>query len=296
MPRPLDPLPADLRGRAFTLAEAREAGVSQARLEARDLCRPTWGVRAPAPARSVDEHARTVSLALEGVFVFSHLTAARLWRLPLPTDWRLDEPLHVMRDGTPLRRAGVVGHRGLASRRHQVLRGLPVTSAVPTWVDLAAVRGFTTLDLVVAGDAFANRDPDLLAPLARAARTVSGRGRRILQEAAPLLRAGSGSPAETRARLAFLEAGLPEPELNAEVCAEDGHFLARVDFLWREARVIVEYEGDHHRTNRRQWQHDVQRVRLLEAEGWRVVRITGADLTGSGLRRLLSELAALLAA
>ena len=84
---------------------------------------------------------------------------------------------------------------------------------------------------------------------------------------------------ETRARLAFGEAGLPEPELNATVHAEDGHFLARVDFLWREARVIVEYEGDQHRTDRRQWQYDIQRVRLLERMGWKVIRITAADLS-----------------
>lgn len=243
----------------------------------------------------MDELARTVGVALEGTFAFSHLTAARLWRLPLPSDWRLDEPLHVMRDGTPLRRAGVIGHRGLSRRRHETLRGLPVTSPVDTWADLAAVPGLTVDDLVIAGDAFATRDADLLEGMMRAADRVGGRGRRTLREAGPLLRPGSGSAMETRARLAFRRGGLPEPELNAEVFAEDGHFIARVDFLWREKRVIVEYEGDHHRTDRRQWQHDIQRTRLLESLGWRVIRITSADLRGSGLARLLDELAALLA-
>jgi very-short-patch-repair endonuclease len=88
---------------------------------------------------------------------------------------------------------------------------------------------------------------------------------------------------------------LPEAELNAEVFAEDGHFIARVDFLWREARVVVEYEGDHHRTDRRQWQSDIQRTRLLESIGWRVIRITSADLRGTGLTRLVSELRRLVA-
>ena len=295
--RPLTDLPEELRGRPFTLSEARGLRVSQARLEARDLLRPTWGVRAHHRAGTVEELAETVSLALGEGFAFSHLTAARLWRLPLPTTWLPDEPLHVMRDGTPLRRAGVVGHRGLRTRSHEVLRGLPVTSAVDTWVDLAAMPGFGVEDLVIAGDAFATRDPALLERMVGAGRATGRRGRRGrrgLREAGPLLRSGSGSPMESRARLHFGRAGLPEPELNAEVFAEDGNFVARADFLWRDARVIVEYEGDHHRTDRRQWQSDIQRTRLLESLGWRVLRITAADLRGSALTHLLAELAALL--
>src|SRR5690348_11106392 len=63
VPLPLPPLPASLQGRAFTLVEARAAMVSQARLEAADLVRPTWGVRAHDEARTVDELAHTVGLA-----------------------------------------------------------------------------------------------------------------------------------------------------------------------------------------------------------------------------------------
>ena len=33
------------------------------------------------------------------------------------------------------------------------------------------------------------------------------------------------------------------------------------------------------RTDRRQWQYDIQRVRLLERMGWKVIRITAADLS-----------------
>jgi hypothetical protein len=171
------------------------------------------------------------------------------------------------------------GHRGLELREVEVLRGLRVTRPVPTWADLATVKGLSVEDLVIAGDAFATRDPDLLEGLARAGEGSGGRGRRKIRAAAELIRSGSGSPMETRARLAFGRAGLPEPELNAPVHAEDGHFVARVDFLWREARVIVEYEGDQHRTDRRQWQNDIHRVRLLEGLGWKVIRITASDLS-----------------
>ena len=277
--RPLTPLPSTLLDRAFTCAEARAAKVTRSRLDAHDLERPSWGLRSTRPASTVDEQTRDLSAILPEGAAFSHLTAARLWRLPLPTPWHRTEPVDVLTGGTPLRRAGIRGHRGLERREVEVLRGLRVTCPVPTWVDLATVPGFSVEHLVIAGDAFATRDPDLLPRFARAGERAGGRGRRKVRAAAGLIRSGSGSPMETRARLAFGEAGLPEPELNATVHAEDGHFLARVDFLWREARVIVEYEGDQHRTDRRQWQYDIQRVRLLERMGWKVIRITAADLS-----------------
>jgi hypothetical protein len=295
MPRRLPPLPADLQGRAFTVAEARRAAVRRRRLDGPDLLRPAWGLRCPSLPIDIDGHCRLMALVLPRPFAFSHLTAARLWRLPLPSVWQPHEPLHVTRDGTPVRRVGVVGHRGLSTRRHEDLRGLAVTSPVDTWADLAVLPGLGVDDLVVAGDAFATRDPGLLAAMVDASQRTGRRGTRLLRQAAPLLRVGSGSAMETRSRLAFRRGGLPEPELNAEVYAEDGHFIARVDFLWREARVIVEYEGDHHRTDRRQWQLDIQRVRLLESLGWRVLRITSRDLRRPGLTRLLSELTTLVA-
>lgn len=295
MPKRLPPLPPDLRNRAFTVADGRRAAVKRRRLDGPDLLRPAWGLRCASLPTDVDGQCRLMALVIPGSYAFSHLTAARLWRLPLPSDWHGDEPVHVLRDGTPLRRAGVVGHRGLSTRRHETLRGFSVTSPVDTWVDLATMPELTAEDLVIAGDAFATRDADLLPAMVARAQGHGGRGGRRLREAAPLLRAGSGSPMETRARLAFLRTGLPEPELNAEVFAEDGHFIARVDFLWREARVVVEYEGDHHRTDRKQWQSDLQRTRLLESMGWRVIRITSADLRGSGLTRLTAELRRLVA-
>jgi hypothetical protein len=116
-----------------------------------------------------------------------------------------------------------------------------------------------------------------------------GRGVAALRDALPLLRVGSASPQETRARLFFGEIGLPEPELNADVISSEGLWLGRVDFLWREARVIVEYEGDQHRTDRRQWQHDIMRVRDLEDDGWRVVRITSRDLSDRSARTALAR-------
>ena len=290
MPRPAHPLPPHLRDRVFTVAEARAAFVSLHRLEASDLVRPSWGLRSRRLASTADEHARGMRAVIPPPYAFSHLTAARLWRLPLPSPWTLREPLHVMRDATPLRRQGLIGHRGMANRTVVDVRGLPLTSEVDTWTDLAAGCGLSVEDLVVAGDAFVSRTPALLAALVSASRAHGGRGRRSLRDAGALLRHGSGSPRETLCRLGFVRAGLPEPQLNTEISGEDGQFVARVDFLWREAKVVVEYEGDHHRTDRRQWQNDIARTRLLEALGYRVVRVTAADLTGRRWEELVELL------
>ncbi|GAA2158586.1 hypothetical protein GCM10009845_03540 [Pedococcus bigeumensis] len=251
-------------------------------------------MRSHREATTLDQLAADVALALPPPWAWSHLTAARLFRLPLPSEWTRAEPLHVLRptECAQVRRPGLVGHRGLERRETLTLRGHPTTTAAWTWADLASLPPLSVVDLVIAGDAFATRDPALLERLvAIGRRGGSRRGARKLRAAAELLRSGSGSPMETRARLAFLEAGLPEPELNATVHGTDGHFLARVDFLWREARVVVEYEGDQHRTDRRQWQNDIARVRLLEEDGLRVVRVTSLDLfDASRLRTLVAML------
>lgn len=45
--------------------------------------------------------------------------------------------------------------------------------------------------------------------------------------------------------------------------------------VYRRYRVIVEYDGDQHRTDTRQYDHDVGRLDRFAAHGWRVVRLTG---------------------
>ena len=124
--------------------------------------------------------------------------------------------------------------------RRQVveLRGHRVTTEAWTWADLAGLDAISCTDLVIAGDAFVARVPALLPDLrALAASRSVRRGARKLRRAAELLRVGAGSPMETRTRLLFAEAGLPEAALNAVINGEDGQFIARGDFVWRAAKV-----------------------------------------------------------
>ncbi|HMT31848.1 MAG TPA: DUF559 domain-containing protein [Dermatophilaceae bacterium] len=187
---------------------------------------------------------------------------------------------------TRVRRPGVRGHIGLESRATITVAGMPVVHPVPTWCDLAGV--LPLIDAVILGDAIAGRGASTtdqllgdtpLARLTQEARTRAGmRGARRLRAAIALVRDGSRSPMETRARLCFIGAGLPEPELNAEI-HEDGQWIATADFVWRAQRLIVEYQGDHHRTDRAQWQADIQRLARLNDLGWRVVQMTAVDVT-----------------
>lgn len=129
---------------------------------------------------------------------------------------------------------------------------------------------------------------------------VAGLGRThgapALRAAIARVRTGVDSPMETLPRLAIVEAGLPEPGVQGEVWHE-GVRLATGDLVFRGAKVVVEYEGEHHR-RADIWEQDIARIRRLEAAGWRVIRLTTAELYPNAdrftalLRRTRTERAA----
>lgn len=277
------PLPPELSRRPFTVAEAFALGVGEGRLRHSSLARPTHGVRRPGLAEDLIHLAQATKLVLPVGSAFSHLTAARLLGLPLPARWALMEPLDVI-DVTAapkIRRAGCQGHRGLESRRVLVRNGLRVVSPEDTWCDLAASGTMDLDELIVLGDAVVHYQRGI--PTAQLSDAVSrrrgGRGRRLMAEAMPQLRPRNNSPMETRARLLFLRGGLPEPELNVVINDQaSGQWLSDSDFVWRAQRVVAEFDGDHHRTDRQQWQNDVARRENLQEDGWAFVQLTFASV------------------
>lgn len=68
-------------------------------------------------------------------------------------------------------------------------------------------------------------------------------------------------------------AGLPEPECNVDL-GDDRFFLACVDLYLRAWSVVVEYEGDHHRTDPQQYDRDLRRYEALAAAGYVTVRVS----------------------
>lgn len=283
-------LPDGLRGEAFSLAEFRALHLPPSRLRHRNLHLPTRSVRATAPLVGVVQRARAFAKVLPPDCVFSHVTAAVILGLPLPSGTEDGPLLDVMRDtGRPrIRRTGCVGHRGLELRSVVRARELRVIDPLDTWVDLGEVldRGLAVDDLVVVGDVLVNRgtaDPAVL--LQALQRRVRPRGADALTRAAGLVRGGTRSPMETRARLMFVRAGFPEPEVNGDVTDAAGEWLLEGDLVWREQRVIGEYQGSDHSSRRRR-SADAHRAGVAHAHGWTVIELFAEDVHLAPRRRL----------
>jgi hypothetical protein len=208
-------------------------------------------------------------------------TAAAIHEYPLPPRFSDETNLHV---GVPagLRRIDAVGivahHVRVTATDIEIRRGLPVSSAPRTWCDLAA-SGLSLGELVAAGDrAIWRRNPlttrrDLLRCIGR---YESRRGSRLMRVAIELLDPAADSAPESEIRVAILEAGLPRPAVNLKIPIP-GFGDIHPDLSWPRARVAIEYEGDHHRVGREQWQHDIRRYAALQDAGWWIYRATVVD-------------------
>ena len=69
--------------------------------------------------------------------------------------------------------------------------------------------------------------------------------------------------------------GAVQLELNVVINDQDsGQWRSNSDFVWRGQRVVAEFDGDHHRTDRQQWQNDVARRENLQDDGWAFAQLT----------------------
>ncbi len=274
------PLPNVLADRAFRVDEATLIPISRGRTRRSDLTSPLWGVRSP-PITSFWQAIRAAGCVIAPDEAFSHLTAARMMGLPLPQPWGPEEPWHITGENElpRMRRGHVVSHRSVDERGVVVVDGLRCTDPLTTWADLASSLALD--DLVVMGDAIVELGDGFSIGALRGVIRTRARHRGVvrMREAGDLVRLGSRSPMESKTRLVFLRGGLPEPELNAAVCDAAGEWLAFGDFVWREKRVVAEFDGDFHRTDRRQWQRDVGRRESVQEAGWTYVQLTARSVT-----------------
>jgi hypothetical protein len=97
-------------------------------------------------------------------------------------------------------------------------------------------------------------------------------------------RVGADSPAETRARLALIHAGLPEPELQVPADPSD-RYTPVADLGYRDLWIAIQYDGKRHRTAE-QHAADVYRDDRFRELGWTVVRLTWLDQR-QGFARLI---------
>ena len=283
------PLPRHLSGSAFRSSDAGFHGVGPKRLRSSDVDHPFTGVSAVGldPASIIDL-CRAYEPLLRRGEAFSHSTAARLHQLPLPSSLPL-RPVHLLapRGVARARTRGAIGHETSGVFDLEFVFGLPTVSAIFAWCQLGA--RLPVADLVAVGDAIVTgrrngrrRDPPRgTIPELDAARRGWGRrrGAKALAEALPLVRSGPESRPETLTRLLIIDAGFPEPEVGIAVAVEDGREVLHPDLAYRDWRIVLEYEGAHHRDPAR-WKRDITRREKFEAAGWRVVRVTSDDLFG----------------
>src|SRR4051812_4934278 len=111
------PQPPPLPPGPLTLTAARRLGLRDHQWRGAGPLR-TQGVRSAAEPLTTRERARLFALALPPDCAFSHITAAQLWRLPLPRPVEGQAELDVIRDTRRGRveRHGCVGHRGGEAR------------------------------------------------------------------------------------------------------------------------------------------------------------------------------------
>lgn len=104
------------------------------------------------------------------------------------------------------------------------------------------------------------------------------RGLNAARAAILLIRPGTDSNMETRARLILVAAGLPCPQVNVAALDEADRSLALPDMSFPEVRLAIEYDGDLHRTDRPVWMRDIARRQRLEEAGWRIITVTAEDI------------------
>jgi very-short-patch-repair endonuclease len=271
---PTPRIPPQLTKGPFSVEEARRHGVSRAQLLGaswRRLGRGfyAWHEIAEAPMTRLI----AAKLRLPEAAVFTGTTAAWLHGLDIPPCSPIEAAVPSS-NSTSMLVGVVVRRRRILEAETSIRRGLRVTSAVRTIADLGCRLPLT--------DAVGLLDAALHCRLVNSGRlrdwasTHTGyRGVRRLKCALGLADPAAESVMETRLRLLLVLAGLPHPRSQVSLRDDFGHFLARPDLYYPDARLAIEYDGATHREslaadNRRQ-------NRLIDA-GYRLLRFTAGDV------------------
>jgi uncharacterized protein DUF559 len=239
-------VPLELKRRPFSLAEARDAGVSDDALRGK-----TWRRLGPELycwARWPDETWQVLrALQSRSRLIFSGRTAAWLYGIDVDP-----KPVEVVVPPA----SGVRSRPGLEVHRSQLLefvtvRGLRATTVARTFRDLK--RRLTAIEHLVMAD--------------QALRLGLGRFDPWAEPAE--------SPMETRLRWILLQAGMPRPEVQTNLHDTNGRFVGRADLYYPRARLVIEFDGMNHRDR---LVEDDRRQNALVNAGFRLLRFTTADL------------------
>ncbi|OBI43839.1 hypothetical protein A5707_04350 [Mycobacterium kyorinense] len=168
------------------------------------------------------------------------------------------------------------------------VRGLTVATPARAGYDLA--RYLRRTMAVAYLDALAHATGITQADLTDLIHRYSGaRGNKRARPLISLMDAGAESPKETWLRLLLIDAGLPRPKTQIRV--SDGDAVAYLDMGWEEPMVALEYDGDHHRTDRRQYVKDIRRAEMCGGLGWHVIKVIKEDRPYGIIKRARNALA-----
>lgn len=257
--------------RPFLRQDGLAAGLTKHRLDGPGFTKLFGGIRLAASVSLTPQLLAEAALLIAPGAVVSHHTSAILWGGVVPEEPHTHVLVRVDRERRE--RDGLRCHVSPdpATTTH---RGLSVTTPAQTFLDLALHLGL--VDLVILGDSLVHAGVMSEAELISAAAAMTRRGAVLAREAADLVRTGAQSPMETRSRLMFHFAGLPEPTTQFRV--GDASCTYYLDLAWPELRTAAEYDGRQHAESPQQWGHDLGRREWLDGNGWRLIVMRALDV------------------
>ena len=181
--------------------------------------------------------------------------------------------------------AGIVArNERIADDEVTCVHGMPVTTVARTAFDLGRYqprdRAIARMDALMRAAPFSSEEVLLLAKQYRGARGV-----KQLKDALPFVDGGAASPRETWLRMLYIDAGLPKPTTQIPILDTDGTLLRTVDMGWEKFKVLSEYDGDQHRTDRPQYVKDLRVIPKIERLGFIVQRVIKEDRPAAIVRR-----------
>jgi hypothetical protein len=219
--------------------------------------------------------------------VLAGFAAAALHGSKWVDDRQVIQLIHDNRRNPP----GIQTHRDRIGDDEIVLvAGMRVTSPARTALDFGC--WYPTMTAVAGIDALARAVDVKELDIESLARRYSGRrGIARARQSIDFFDAGAQSPKESWLRVVLIQAGLPRPQTQIPVLDEFGALFAYLDMGWEDVKVAVEYDGEQHRTDRRQYTWDVRRLEKLERLGWIVIRVVAGDRPAEVVGRVRAALA-----
>lgn len=236
--------------------------------------------------------------------VYTGMTALRLAGIETPLCSRFEAvKFQVLYVGEPTKRSGrkdtsylkcppsLTGIAHLTWTHDNIT--IVYTHPLMTWALLAPY--LTQIEVIVLADAILRASSGSMT-VANISRFLDGAdafpGRRKCIDALVFLDAVTDSTMECRCTLVMLRHGLPQPVKHWKILIPELAHEATVDIAYPKQRVIIEYDGDAHRRDKRQYRWDERKRQALRAMGYTVIVVFADDiLTSQGRRRFAQRVA-----